>query len=153
MQISSSVSLSLGCGSSVSMCGGTQLYYRDLGRTRLIVHYVKTFTTYCPGWGASYVAQVVKYPTANARDIRDVSPIPWLGRSPGEGNGNQIQYSCLAKPMYRGAWWATVHGVAKSWTQLIMHAHLGWELLSGCLRINLQCIRCSIKPGVWKLIS
>ena len=42
--------------------------------------------------------------------------IPGLGRSPGEGNGNLLQYSCLANPMDRRAWQATVHGVAKSWT-------------------------------------
>ena len=41
---------------------------------------------------------------------------PWSGRSPGEGNGNPLQYSCLENPMDRGAWWATVHGVAKSQT-------------------------------------
>ena len=40
------------------------------------------------------------------------------GRSPGEGNGNPLQYSCLENPMDRGAWWATVHGVAKSRTRL-----------------------------------
>jgi len=44
--------------------------------------------------------------------------IPGLGRSPGERNGNLLQYSCLENPMDRGAWWATVHGVAKSWTRL-----------------------------------
>ena len=44
--------------------------------------------------------------------------IPGLGRSPGEGNGNPLQYSCLENPMDGGAWWATVHGVAKSQTQL-----------------------------------
>ena len=41
---------------------------------------------------------------------------PCLGRSPGEGNGNSLQYSCLENPMDRGGWWATVHGVTKSWT-------------------------------------
>ena len=41
-----------------------------------------------------------------------------LGRSPGEGNGNPLQYSCLENPMDGGAWWAAVHGVAKSWTRL-----------------------------------
>ena len=45
----------------------------------------------------------------------DVGSIPRLGRSPGEGNGNPLQYSCLENPMDRGAWRATVHGVAKSW--------------------------------------
>ena len=44
------------------------------------------------------------------------SLIPGLGRSPGEGNGYPLQYSCLENPMDRGAWWATVPGVAKSWT-------------------------------------
>ena len=48
----------------------------------------------------------------------DLSSIPGPGRSPGEGNGNPFQYSCLENPMDRGAWWATVHGVAKSRTRL-----------------------------------
>ena len=48
----------------------------------------------------------------------DLGLIPRLGRSPGGGHGNSLQYSCLEKPMGRGAWWATVHGVAKSQTQL-----------------------------------
>ena len=48
----------------------------------------------------------------------DPGSIPGLGRSPGEGNGNPLQYSCLVKPMDRGAWWATVHGVTKSGTQV-----------------------------------
>ena len=43
---------------------------------------------------------------------------PGLGRSPGEGNGNPRQYSCLENPMDGGAWWTTVHRVTKSWTQL-----------------------------------
>ena len=46
----------------------------------------------------------------------DTSSIPGLGRSPGEGNGNLLQYSCLENPMDRGAWWVTVHGVAKEST-------------------------------------
>ena len=48
----------------------------------------------------------------------DLGLIPGLGRSPGEGNGNPLQYSCLENPMDRGALRGTVHGVAKSWTQL-----------------------------------
>ena len=48
----------------------------------------------------------------------DLGSIPGSGRSPGEGNGNPLQYSCLENPMDGGAWWATIHGVAKSWTQL-----------------------------------
>ena len=51
---------------------------------------------------------------ASAGDIRDVGSIPGLGRSSGEGNGKPLQYSCLENPMDRGAWWAIVHGVAKS---------------------------------------
>ena len=63
---------------------------------------------------ASQVPLVVKNPLANAGDIRDAGLIPGPGRSPGEGNGNSLQYSCLEHPMNRIAWWATVHGVAKS---------------------------------------
>ena len=59
---------------------------------------------------------MVKYPTANAGDARDAGSIPGLGRSPGGGHGNPLQYSCLENPMDRGAWWATVHRVAKSHT-------------------------------------
>ena len=55
---------------------------------------------------------------AKAGDIRDVDSIPGSGRSPGGGNGNPLQYSCLENSMDREVWWATVHGVAKSQTQL-----------------------------------
>ena len=48
----------------------------------------------------------------------DTGSIPGWGRSPGKGNGNPLQYSCLGNPMDRGAWWVTVHRVAKSQTQL-----------------------------------
>ena len=48
----------------------------------------------------------------------DPASIPGLERSPGKGNGYPLQYSCLKNSMDRGAWWATVHGIAKSWTQL-----------------------------------
>ena len=59
---------------------------------------------------------VVKNLPANAEDARDVGSLPQSGRSPGIGNSNPLQYSCLDNPMDRGAWWAAVHGVAKSWT-------------------------------------
>ena len=62
------------------------------------------------------MALVVKNPPANAGEVRDVGSVPELGRSPGEGSGNPLQSSCLENHMDRGAWWATVHGVAKSWT-------------------------------------
>ena len=57
---------------------------------------------------------MVKNWPANAGNARDMGSIPGLGRSPGEGNGNPLQYSCLENPMDRGAWWATTHGFAKS---------------------------------------
>ena len=53
-----------------------------------------------------------------AGDAGDMSSIPGSERSPGVGHGNPLQYSCLEDPMYRGAWRAVVHRVAKSWTQL-----------------------------------
>ena len=52
----------------------------------------------------------------SACNAGDPGSIPGLGRSPGEGNGNPLQYSCLENSMDRGTWWATVQGVAKSWT-------------------------------------
>ena len=65
---------------------------------------------------ASQVALVVKKPAANAGDVRDAGLIIQLGRSPGGGHSNPLQYSCLGNPMDRGAWQAGVHRVAKSWT-------------------------------------
>ena len=59
---------------------------------------------------------VDKESACNVGDTGDVGLISGSGRSPGEVNGNPLQYSCLENPMDRGAWWATVHGVAKSWT-------------------------------------
>ena len=53
-----------------------------------------------------------------ACNAEDPGLISGSGRSPGEENGNPLQYSCLQNPMDRGAWWATVHGVTKSWTRL-----------------------------------
>ena len=55
---------------------------------------------------------------ASVCNVGDLGSIPGSGRSPGEGNGNPLQYSCLENPMEGGAWWATVHGVTKSRTQL-----------------------------------
>ena len=62
----------------------------------------------------SLMAQMVKPLPA----MRETHSIPGLERSPGEGNGNPLQYSCLENSMDGGAWWATVHGVAKNWTRL-----------------------------------
>ena len=58
---------------------------------------------------------VVKNPSANGGDTRDVGLIPGPGRSPAEGNGSPLQCSCLGNPMDRGTWRATDHGVPKSW--------------------------------------
>ena len=67
---------------------------------------------------------MVKNLTANAGDIRDKGLTPGLGRSPEGEHGNTLQYSCLENLMDRGAWWATVHGVAKEWdtTEATEHA-------------------------------
>ena len=76
-----------------------------------------------PSFGAYQVVPEGKNLPANAGDLRDASSIPGLGRSPGEGHGHPLQYSCLENPMDRGAWWATVHRGTKesdmtehSWT-------------------------------------
>ena len=71
----------------------------------------KQFTT-------NQVAVMVMYPPANAGDARDMGSVFGLGRTPGVGNCNLLQYSCLENPSDRGDWWATVHGVTKSWTWL-----------------------------------
>ena len=68
--------------------------------------------------GASQVVLVVKNSPAKTRDLRDKGSTPGLGRFPEGGHGNPLQYSCLENLMDRGAWWATFHRVAKSWTQL-----------------------------------
>ena len=64
------------------------------------------------------LALVVKNLPANAGDVSDSGSIPGLAGSSGEGNGNSLQYSCPENSMDRGAWWATVHVVAKSQTRL-----------------------------------
>ena len=72
---------------------------------------------------SSQIALVVKNPSANAGEARDTVSIPGSGRSPGEGNGNPLQYSCLENSMDRRTWQATVHRVAKSQTRLSTHTH------------------------------
>ena len=64
---------------------------------------------------------MLKNLTANAGDARNRDLIPGLGRSPGEGHGSPLQYSCLENPMDRGTCQATVHGVTKSWMQWSTH--------------------------------
>ena len=72
----------------------------------------------------------------SAYNVGDPGSILGLGRSPGEGNGNPLQYSCLENCMDGGAWWATVHGVAKSRTQLSdfthTHMHSNYSINSRC---------------------
>ena len=70
---------------------------------------------------ASQVMLLVKNQPANAEDMRDKDSIPGLGRSPGGGHGNPLQYSCLEKLMDKGAWRVTIHRVTKNWTQLSTH--------------------------------
>ena len=72
-------------------------------------------------WRASQVVLMVKTPPVNAGHIRHTGLIPGLGRSPGGSSGvgcHPLQYACLENPVDRGAWWATVCGVTKSWTRL-----------------------------------
>ena len=78
----------------------------------------------------SLVASVVNNPPANAGNM---SSIPGLSRSPGEGNGNPLQYSCLGNPMDRGAWGATVHGVSRE-------SHITQRLSN-----NILSMKCKIK--------
>ena len=73
---------------------------------------------------------VVKIPPASAGDV---GLIPGLGRSPGEGSGNPLQYSCLRNPMDRGAWQAIDHGLAKSQMWLSMYILLYWAWKGDCL--------------------
>ena len=84
------------------------------------------------GWGPD--ARIYGFPggsegKASACNVGDLGSIPGSGRSPGEGNGNLLQYSCLENSMDWGAWEATVHGVVKSWTQLNDFTSL--QLLNG----------------------
>ena len=103
--------------------------------------------TYCK-WGCvwkrgpSQVALMVKKLPTNARERREIVLIPGWRRSPGGENGNSLQYSCLENPMERGAWRATVHGAAESWTWLKWHSmsreHVSHPL--GLLRNNLRAL-------------
>ena len=78
----------------------------------------------------------------------DLGLIPGWGRSPERGNGNPLQCSCLGNPMDRGAWWGTVHGVARSWTQLSAHT-----LIHRSILFNTAVLSRYLKVSVvkWKL--
>ena len=87
--------------------GGYSLWgLRELDK---MTEQLNTFTLGFPGGSDS---------KASARNAGDLGSIPGSGRSPGEGNGNPLQYSCLENSMDGGTWWATVHGMAKSLTRL-----------------------------------
>ena len=117
---------------------------------------------------ASQVALVVKNPPASWGDTRDVGLIPGLERSPGVGNCNPLQYSCLRNLMDRGSWQATVYRIAKSWTCLKLSTELKWSqghthrhththtrntsLRSACKICVLYCllILLQLKKGTWE---
>ena len=90
---------------------------------------------------ASQVVPVVKNPPASTGDIRDMDSIPGPGRSPGEENGNPLQYSCLENPMDRRAWWATVYSVAEldmtEWPTLSIM--LPWDIKYSSLCYTVDC--------------
>ena len=99
---------------------------------------------------------MVKNPLANAGDVRDVDSIPPLGRSPGGGLGNPLQYSCLENPMDRGARWATVPRVAQSWPglkQLSTHAKANVSMMETYYIINSQSKFASLFAETKKKIS
>ena len=90
----------------------------------------------------SQVALAVKNAAVNAGEARDGGSIPGLRRSPGGGNGNPLQYSCLENLMDRGAWRATVHSAAKSLTWLRIHTHYS-ILYTGMHQSLLPCVAIS----------
>ena len=89
-------------------------------------------------------AETIKNLPTDTGAARGGGSIPGLGRSPGEGNGNPLQYSCLETSMDRGVWWAALHGVTKIWTQLSTHALLSYKKKNeirpfATTRMNLSC--------------
>ena len=86
-----------------------------------------------------------KESTRQCGDTEDTVSIPGSGRSPGAGNGNPLQHSCLENSTDRGAWQATIHGVTKSWTRLSTHTH------THTLHVTHMCM-CIIYESVYVLI-
>ena len=99
-------------------------------------HKALWFTWVTVYWGASQVALVVKNPPARAEGAGEVGSIPGSGKPPGVGNGNPLQYSCLEKPMDRGAWWAPVHGAANGPTRLSNCARSHYVLIFSIVEIE-----------------
>ena len=89
---------------------------------------------------------VVKSPPANARDAVDVGWIPGSGRSPAEGSGNPLHYSCLGNPRDRGSWRTTVYGVAKSRARLSKWAPLRDPTICGVAEPLHSCWACAREP-------
>ena len=96
-------------------------------RCRIIPFIFSSLHDLCMTHGASLVGQTVK--NLSASNTGDLGSITGSGRSPGEGNGYPLQYSCLENSIDRGAWRATVHGVAKSPTQLSTHTNMNHSLI------------------------
>ena len=105
-----------------SQIKGKEISLKEMKKQSLhfssLISFSPSYPLPCRGRRIDYVAfqvvLVVKNPPANAGNLRDMGLIPRSGRSRGGGNGNPLQYSCLENLVDRGAWWATVHGVAKS---------------------------------------
>ena len=96
---------------------------------------------------------MIKNLSANAGDV---GSIPGPRRAPGKGNGNQLQHHCLGNPMDRGAWWATVHGVTKSWTQNKNQSLIVKKKKKSAYKFG-NCLPCIVIPAVfltfWKTVS
>ena len=114
-----------------------------LGRVSLTL---ASFESWYASQLASQVVLMIKNLPANAGDIRDAGSILGSRRSPGEGHGIPLQYSCLENPMDRGAWQATVYRVAKSWTWL------KWFSMHACTCLPTP-IRWSAKSEIFSLFN
>ena len=100
---------------------------------------------------------MVRNPPANAEDEGDIGSIPGLRRSPGGRSGNPVQYSCLKNPVDGGAWWAMVHGFAKSCTWLNMHTHTHththtWHCWPFCYKGREPCSWVAVLPHLDSLV-
>ena len=100
----------------------------DRGAWQTTVHGVAKSWTRQSNWAHTCIIVTIGFPGGSVvkklpANAGDVGSIPGLGRCPGEVNGNPLQYSCLGNPMDRGAWWATVKGVAKIRLELVTKQH------------------------------